>query len=142
VDAAARSLAQDDLEAIHADLAEIREVSGEHAIGFDGELGTIVVDEEALDRLTQRDWSPLGALEQVSQLLPLGRRGPGRGGRPALRWASLEGDDEQAVQEGVGVDPLRAGTSLTAEGAWSARRCRDRRRRQFRRPETLPTVAA
>jgi hypothetical protein len=55
VDAAARSLVQDAVETIHADLAEIREVSGEHAIGFDGELGTIAVDEEALDRLTQRD---------------------------------------------------------------------------------------
>jgi cellulose synthase (UDP-forming) len=97
VDAAARSLVQDDLEAIHADLAEIRELGGEHAIGFDEELGAIVVDEEALDRLTQRDWSPLGALEQVSQLLRSVDVDRGEEAQPLMPLATVSVTEDMAT---------------------------------------------
>lgn len=67
VDTAARSIVDEDLAAIRADLEEIgalRDVPQ-----FDAELGALVVDDAAMARLASREMSPLGALESVRQLV-------------------------------------------------------------------------
>jgi cellulose synthase (UDP-forming) len=65
VDAAARSIVQSDLEQIEADLRAIDELPA----ATDDELAVLVVDEVALDRLAERDWSPIGALTSVRRLV-------------------------------------------------------------------------
>ncbi len=65
VDAAARGLVDDDLRAIRDDLAAIEHLP----IEVDEELGLVVVDDAALDRLAARDWSPLGAVESIRTLM-------------------------------------------------------------------------
>lgn len=67
VDAAARSIVDEDLAAIRADLEEIgalRDVPQ-----YDAEIGALVVDDAAMARLASREMSPLGALESVRQLV-------------------------------------------------------------------------
>ena len=64
VDEAARSVVLADVNAIRADLAEL---------DFDdvltlSEAEFAVLDEDALDQLTHRDWSPLSAISSVQQL--------------------------------------------------------------------------
>jgi len=55
------------------DLAQIREdlaqITGGPAIEMDSELGGVVVDDDALERLAQRDLSPVHALTQVRDLV-------------------------------------------------------------------------
>ncbi|MER7797757.1 glycosyltransferase [Microbacterium sp. NPDC096154] len=60
-----RSMVASDLALIHADLAEmgLLETGDEQS----NALG-LALDEDALDRLADRDWSPLGAIGQVSEL--------------------------------------------------------------------------
>jgi cellulose synthase (UDP-forming) len=65
VDAAARDMVAKDMRAIEADLEAIEELG----VDVDAELGVVVVDEAALDRLAERDWSPLGAIESVRELV-------------------------------------------------------------------------
>jgi cellulose synthase (UDP-forming) len=65
VDEAGRGVVAADAEALRADLAAIDALP----IASDRELGAVVVDEVALDRLAARDWSPLGALESVKALV-------------------------------------------------------------------------
>lgn len=55
-----------DLVQIRADLARI---TGGPAIETDVELGAVVVDDDALERLAQRDLSPVHALTQVRDLV-------------------------------------------------------------------------
>jgi len=65
VDDAVRRVVKSDLAGIHADLAEL----GELPVGRDAELGMVVVDQEALERLSAHDWSPLSALTSVQRLV-------------------------------------------------------------------------
>lgn len=67
VDTAARSIVDEDLAAIRADLEEIGALRD--APQFDAELGALVVDDAAMARLASREMSPLGALESVRQLV-------------------------------------------------------------------------
>ncbi|MCW2865948.1 MAG: cellulose synthase [Marmoricola sp.] len=69
VDAAARATVDRDATSIRADLAALAELAADPAFDADAELGLPVVDEEALTRLAQRDWSPLGAVESVRTLV-------------------------------------------------------------------------
>lgn len=64
VRAASRSVVASDLAVIHADLAELGELT---PVG--GEELSPVVDDDALERLADREWSPLGAIGQVSTLV-------------------------------------------------------------------------
>jgi cellulose synthase (UDP-forming) len=64
-DAAARSVVEHDLAAIRAELASL----GGVPIELDAELGLPIVDEQALEQLATRDWSPLAALESVAELV-------------------------------------------------------------------------
>ena len=65
VQLAARGVVGADMAALRADLAEIAE--------FNKEVGTEPVlmaeDDHAVERLAERDWSPLGALESVKALM-------------------------------------------------------------------------
>ncbi|MCW2792263.1 MAG: glycosyl transferase family 2, partial [Nocardioides sp.] len=65
VDAAARALVAQDIRAIEADLQEIHRLP----VDRDEELGVPVVDEQALEALADREWSPLGAIESVRELV-------------------------------------------------------------------------
>lgn len=65
VDTVARKLVAEDFAALHAELNSIEGLS--RTIDVDGSLA--VVDDVALDRLSQRDWSPLGAVETVRVLI-------------------------------------------------------------------------
>ncbi len=64
-----RSIVERDLAAIRADVAELEAMAGGEPIQTDAETGVLVVDEEALDRLSQHDWSPLGAIDSVRRLM-------------------------------------------------------------------------
>ncbi|KSZ59294.1 cellulose synthase [Rhodococcus pyridinivorans KG-16] len=62
VDAAARSIVDADLGGIRADLEEIAALD---AHGTDA----LTIDETVLDRLADREWSPLGALESIRAMI-------------------------------------------------------------------------
>lgn len=61
VDAASEGLVAADVEAMRADLRQIAELRGDE--------DALPIDETVLTRLAARDWSPLGALESVRDLL-------------------------------------------------------------------------
>lgn len=61
-----RRLVSADLEALQADLAVIAELEG---IAADPDLDLATVDEDALRRMSQRDFSPLGAVDTVEALV-------------------------------------------------------------------------
>jgi cellulose synthase (UDP-forming) len=62
VDAAARSIVTFDVASIQADLDEIAGLSG------DGPTGAYI-DDDAIDRLARRDWSPIGAIRSVRNMV-------------------------------------------------------------------------
>lgn len=64
VDAVSRAAVRGHLTAMEEDLAAIAELP----VQADSELPVFVVDEVALDRLAERDWSPLGAIESVQSI--------------------------------------------------------------------------
>jgi cellulose synthase (UDP-forming) len=66
VDAISRRLVEDDVTALREDLAALAAMSAE--LGPDGG-GLAVVDEAALQRMSHREWSPLGAVETVRTLV-------------------------------------------------------------------------
>ena len=66
VAAVRRRLVAADLEALHADLAVIAELDG---IAADPDLGLATIDEGALRQMSQRDFSPLGAVDAVEALV-------------------------------------------------------------------------
>ncbi|VTR78244.1 glycosyltransferase family 2 protein [Cellulomonas hominis] len=65
VDAISASVVAQDVASIQADLAAIAALP----IARDDQIGAVVVDEPALARLADREWSPLGAIESVQALL-------------------------------------------------------------------------
>ncbi|WP_142064715.1 glycosyltransferase [Pseudarthrobacter sp. B4EP4b] len=65
VDAAVQTLVMADVEALQADLEEIAAMELAHV----GESGVPVVADDAVQRMSARDWSPLGALESVEAVL-------------------------------------------------------------------------
>ena len=67
VDASARQIVNEDIAKIRADLAEIGAL--DDVPQFDEQLGSLVVDDDALNRLAARDLSPLSAIESVRQLV-------------------------------------------------------------------------
>ena len=70
---ASRSVVDDDLAAIRADLAEldalVLEGGGTVPVALDAELGLPVVVERALEQLASNDFSPLGAIDSVRRLM-------------------------------------------------------------------------
>ncbi|GAA1736675.1 glycosyltransferase [Microbacterium paludicola] len=65
VDAASRSRVADDLDAIRADLAELASLTPQ----IEGDTQGVTFDDDALEQLAERDWSPLSAIERVAALL-------------------------------------------------------------------------
>lgn len=65
VDAAVQKLVQADVSALQADLEEIAAMELAHV----GDAGVPVVADDAVQRMSARDWSPLGALESVQAVL-------------------------------------------------------------------------
>jgi cellulose synthase (UDP-forming) len=65
VDAAVQTLVQADMSALQADLEEIAAMELAHV----GDAGVPVVADDAVQRMSARDWSPLGALESVQAVL-------------------------------------------------------------------------
>ncbi|MBT2566420.1 glycosyltransferase [Arthrobacter sp. ISL-85] len=65
VDAAVQTLVEADVAALQADLEEIAAMELAHV----GESGVPVVADGAVQRMSARDWSPLGALESVQAVL-------------------------------------------------------------------------
>jgi cellulose synthase (UDP-forming) len=65
VDAASAALVTADAAHMQEDLQAIAALPVER----DSELGAVVVDEQALARLAERDWTPLGAIESVQALV-------------------------------------------------------------------------
>jgi len=63
-----RERVSQDLAGIQADLADLAEL-GLTAIDQDALTGQTIVDEEALDRLADRDLTPLAAIESVRELI-------------------------------------------------------------------------
>lgn len=62
VDAAARAIVTVDVRSLQADIEEIERLEGiTSAGGF--------IDDDAIDRLAQRDWSPLGAIGSVRKIV-------------------------------------------------------------------------
>ncbi len=60
----ARSIVVRDLDRIHADLGSLGPLPVEP-----DRLGGVIIDEQRLERLAQRDWSPLAAIEAVRALV-------------------------------------------------------------------------
>nr|WP_243753327.1 glycosyltransferase family 2 protein [Paenarthrobacter sp. MSM-2-10-13] len=65
VDDAVRTLVAADFSALQSDLEEIAAMELAHV----GESGVTTVASDAVDRMSGRDWSPLGALESVHAVL-------------------------------------------------------------------------
>ncbi|WP_426997135.1 glycosyltransferase family 2 protein [Pseudarthrobacter sp. N5] len=65
VDQAVQALVQADVSALQADLEEIAAMELAHV----GESGIPVMAEDAVQRMSARDWSPLGAMESVQAVL-------------------------------------------------------------------------
>ncbi|MGK3954772.1 glycosyltransferase family 2 protein [Arthrobacter sp. R4] len=61
VDAAARSIVTADVASLQADLDEIARLSGDNR--------TVSIDDATIDRLAQRDWSPIGAIKSVRRMV-------------------------------------------------------------------------
>lgn len=62
VDAAARGIVTVDVTSLQADVEEIERLSGITSSGG-------FIDEDVIDRLAQRDWSPLGAIGSVRKIV-------------------------------------------------------------------------
>jgi cellulose synthase (UDP-forming) len=90
---ASRTVVSADVEALHADLAAIAALP----IEADRELGTVVIDEVALDRLAQRDWSPLGALESVKALIAAVDVDLAHEAQPVMAMATISVTEDMAT---------------------------------------------
>ncbi len=66
VTAIRRDLVSADLRALQSDLAVIAELDG---VGADPDVALASLDEDVLNQMAHRDWSPLGAVETVQALV-------------------------------------------------------------------------
>lgn len=93
VDRASRGAVERDVAAIEADLAAIAELPVE----VDQEVGLLVVDEESLTRLADRDWSPLGAVESVRSLIEAVDVDRGDEAQPMMPLATVSVTEDMAT---------------------------------------------
>jgi cellulose synthase (UDP-forming) len=92
VDDAARGLVATDVEAMRADLAAIGELpTGRHG------LDVAAVDDEALDQLSAREWSPLGAIESVRALVGSVDVDRGDEAQPVMPMATISVTEDMAT---------------------------------------------
>ncbi|KAE8764936.1 glycosyltransferase [Georgenia thermotolerans] len=93
VDAASRRLVGQDFAGIEADLAAIAALP----VAVDDELGELVVNERALDRLADREFSPLGALESVRALVTAVDVDRGDEAQPMMPMATVSVTEDMAT---------------------------------------------
>jgi cellulose synthase (UDP-forming) len=93
VQEAGRGVVHADLDQLRADLAAI----GELPVEQDDELGAAVVDERALDRLAQRDVSPLAALESVQALVTAVDVDRAKEAQPLMPMATISVTEDMAT---------------------------------------------
>jgi cellulose synthase (UDP-forming) len=93
VDVASRSVVQEDLAAIEADLKALADLPVE----MDSELGGVIVDDVALDELSRREFSPLGALESVKALVGAVDVDRGHEAQPLLPLATISVTEDMAT---------------------------------------------
>jgi cellulose synthase (UDP-forming) len=132
VDAISRGLVESDLSALRADLAEIEGLSD----SLDGPGGGLpAVDTAALDRMSQRDWSPLGALETVRTLIGSIDVDRGHEAQPVMPLATISVTEDMATcmrlhtmgwrsvyhheTLALGLAPEDLGTMLTQRLRWA-----------------------
>ena len=95
VDASARTIVDEDLAAIRADLEEIGAL--DDVPQYDQQLGTLVVDDAALDRLASREMSPLTAIESVRQLVHAVDVDRSHEAQPMMPMATLSVTEDMAT---------------------------------------------
>lgn len=93
VDAASRRLVERDAAVLEADLAVLASLPIER----DAEIGAVLVDEPALDRLAERDWSPLGAIDSVGRLLEALRIDRPGEAQPMMPLATISVTEDMAT---------------------------------------------
>ncbi len=94
VDEVHRRLVAADLTAVREDLSAIAELEGIGA-GPDARLAT--VDDEALDRIASREWSPLGAIETVQALVDAVDVGRADEAQPVMPLATISVTEDMAT---------------------------------------------
>jgi cellulose synthase (UDP-forming) len=93
VDELSRAAVRSDVAAMEDDLRAIAELP----VQADPELGAFVVDEVALERLAERDWSPLGAIDSVQRLTDaLAVDRPGQA-QPVMPMATISVTEDMAT---------------------------------------------
>jgi cellulose synthase (UDP-forming) len=92
-DAASRDVVAADLASLQADLAAIESLPVE----ADRQAGGVVVDEVALARLAERDWSPLGALRSVRALVDAVDVGLAHEAQPVMPMATISVTEDMAT---------------------------------------------
>jgi cellulose synthase (UDP-forming) len=93
VDAASRRLVERDASALEADLAVLATLPIER----DAEIGALVIDDHALDRLADREWSPLGAIDSVGRLLEALRVDRPDEAQPLMPLATISVTEDMAT---------------------------------------------
>ena len=93
VGAVRRELVDADLSALQADLAVIAEL--EHGTEGDSSLATL--DPAALEQMSQRDWSPLGAVETVQALVNAVDVDLGSEAQPIMPMATISVTEDMAT---------------------------------------------
>ncbi len=94
VDAASRTVVDEDLRSIRADLAVIRELT---EAGIESDPGTVLVHDEALDALAARDLSPLASLTAVAGLMRAVDVGLGDEAQPMMPLATVSVTEDMAT---------------------------------------------
>lgn len=93
VDAAARSIVEADVTTMRADLEIIAALQEDP-----GNTSTAVIfDDEALESLTMREWSPLGALESISAMVRAVDVGRDDEAQPMLPMATISVTEDMAT---------------------------------------------
>ena len=93
VDRVSRGAVERDLSSIRSDLDEIARLP----VAVDQEVGVLVVDDVALDQLAERDFSPLGALESVRQLIRAVDVDRGDEAQPMMPLATVSVTEDMAT---------------------------------------------
>ncbi|BBX16628.1 cellulose synthase [Mycolicibacterium duvalii] len=93
VDAAARTVVEADITAMRADLDVIA------ALQEDPQRtsSTVIFDDEALESLTTREWSPLGAIESISAMVRAVDVGRDDEAQPMLPMATISVTEDMAT---------------------------------------------
>ncbi len=90
VEAASRSVVAADVAGLQADLAAIAELAGDTA-------GDLLLAQDTVDLLAERDWSPLGALESVQAMLRALDVGLDEEAQPVMPLATISVTEDMAT---------------------------------------------